>query len=93
MSLQQKSPQTAFFAKSEPPAHDDWIYDSWKDEKEEFVRTTVNKIWYYLQEQFAPILADSSGSDQTSLCSLGWKIGRGCSSVYPRHESEQAYER
>jgi hypothetical protein len=63
------------FAKSEPPAHDDWIYDSLEGREKSYVRTAVNKIWDYLQVQFAPILADSSGGDQTNLAPLAGKLG------------------
>ena len=67
-------------AKSEPPAHDDWIYDSLKDGKR--VTPALLSIRFVLSAgAIARILADSSGSDQTNLAPWleNWE---GCSSVY-----------
>ena len=63
------------FAKSEPPAHDDWIANSLEGKERGYVRTALDKIRRYLRDDVAPQEPIIGRSGTNNLSPLSSKLG------------------
>jgi hypothetical protein len=55
------------FARAEPPAHDDWVYDQLQGHDRTFVRQTFTRLDEALRRFAAPIAVDADGGDVRAL--------------------------
>ena len=63
------------FADSEPPAHDDWLFESLQDPGRRFVRTALRQIRQTADEFATPLAASSERQPQTSLAQVADLVG------------------
>jgi hypothetical protein len=63
------------FAKSEPPAHDDWVPDSLTGKDKGYVRTALRKIVQFLNDNILPKPGNSDSDGSAKLAPLAEKLG------------------